>query len=138
MRRDFTPYSEDLEFLNKRGAPWEAVKEGNRTWYVLHDYTPPKGYSPASVSVAFMLQGSYPSTQIDMAYFYPALQRMDGKAPAALANHNFDGKVWQRWSRHRNSPSDWKDGVDFLGSHLTYIEGILAFEVQGKYHDIQT
>lgn len=132
MRRDFTPYAEDAEFLDSRGAPWEAVREGARMWYILHEYQPPEGYLPETVSAAFILPSSYPSTQIDMVYFHPPLTRADGKNPAALTNRAFDGKQWQRWSRHRNSPSDWKDGVDFLGTHLAYINGVLATEIKGK------
>ncbi|VGO13682.1 hypothetical protein PDESU_02239 [Pontiella desulfatans] len=131
MRRDFTPYDEDLAYLESLGTPWEAVREGSRLWYILHEYQPPTGYIPEAVSAAFMLPPAYPSTQIDMVYFHPPLKRGDGKNPAALANHNLDGKQWQRWSRHRPAPVDWKDGVDFLGTHVAYIEGVISAEVEG-------
>lgn len=136
MRRDFTPFAEDLALLEAREAPWETVKENNRFWYILHDYKTPPGYTPETVSVAFMVPPSYPSTQIDMVYFYPQLQRVDGQAPRALSSHSFDNKSWQRWSRHRPSPNDWQDGVDYLGTHLTYIESALITEAGGTTNEI--
>ena len=129
MRRDFTPYVEDLEYLEDREAPWEAVREGNACWYILHGYLPPEGYTPNSVSAAFCLPGTYPSTQIDMIYFHPHLTRLDGKTPNRLTNRRFDGKDWQQWSRHRLSPNDWQDGVDYLSTHIHYIEMVLRGEV---------
>lgn len=130
MRRDFTPYIEDLEFLEGRKEPWEAVKIGSQNWYFLHNYTPPEGYSPSLVSVAFRLPSTYPTTQIDMAYFHPHLQRVDGKNIPRATNHPMDGKNWQQWSRHRPNPPDWKDGIDYLGTHVVYFEAIMADEAR--------
>jgi len=131
MRRDFTPYVEDLEYLEGRGAPWEAVKVGSQLWYILHGYTPPRGYAPSNVLAAFRLPGAYPSTQIDMIYFYPHLTRLDGKGISKVTPLNLDGKNWQQWSRHRASPGDWQDGVDYLATHIAYIEGVMVSEVSG-------
>lgn len=131
MRRDFTPYSEDLEYLEDRGCPWEAVRERNQCWYILHQYAPPEGYAPERVSAAFRLPGTYPSTQIDMVYFLPHLTRLDGVTPVRLTNQPFDGKQWQQWSRHRPSANDWQDGVDYLATHIHYIEMKMRSEVGG-------
>jgi len=111
------------------GLPWEAVRHGNQQWYILRDYPTPEGYSPSKASMAFILPPTYPSTQIDMVYFHPALTRDDGKIPNQLTGHNFDGKTWQRWSRHRPTPNDWQDGVDYLATHIVYIISLMEEEL---------
>ena len=129
MRRDFNPYYEDLEFLASRETPWEAVREESQCWYILHDYSPPKGYAPEKVSAAFCLPGTYPSTQIDMVYFFPSVSRLDGRESECVSNQSFDGKQWQQWSRHRLNANDWKDGVDYLATHIHFIELKMLSEV---------
>jgi hypothetical protein len=65
-----------------------------------------------------------------MVYFYPRLARLDGKAIAATADDTFDGKAWQRWSRHRTPQNPWRPGLDNLGSHIALVKEWLQLELR--------
>jgi hypothetical protein len=65
-----------------------------------------------------------------MAYFYPALARANGRPIPATTTDTFDGKVWQRWSRHRTSANPWRPGIDNLATHFGLIEHWLTRELQ--------
>jgi len=129
-RRQFDLPSFDLEFLERRGLPWEAVLEGSVRWVVLHEHPVLDGYNHRTTSVALQLSSSYPDTQIDMVYFYPHLSRTNGKPIPQISNHNFDGKTWQRWSRHRTNANPWRRGYDCVETHILLVDEWLAREVR--------
>ena len=130
MRRDFDLAAEDVAFLNEYGLEWEAVLDGS-PWIVLHGFPTPPGYNHAYVSVAIRIETGYPYAQLDMAYFEPALARVDGKAIGATeSSQSIAGKVFQRWSRHRTAANPWKPGTDSLGSHILLIEDWLQREFE--------
>lgn len=129
-RRQFELPSFDLEFLEQRGLPWEAVLEGGVRWVVLHEHPVLDGYNHAIVSAALQLSPSYPDTQIDMVYFYPHLSATNGKAIGQLSNQNFDGKSWQRWSRHRTEANPWRRGYDCIETHALLVDEWLEREVR--------
>lgn len=129
MRRAFALPEIDREFLDSRGKPWETLIEGQSRWVIIDGFAPPRGYNPSVVAVALLLQDSYPDVQIDMAYFFPALARADGKAIRALRNQSLDEKIWQRWSRHRVSESAWRPGIDNIENHLLYVSAFLTQEL---------
>ena len=56
-----------------------------------------------------------------MVYFYPDLARNDGRAIKAISNEMFDGKSWQRWSRHRTNKNPWRIGIDNIETHITLV-----------------
>ena len=115
-RREFTSPQEDRDFLEEYGLPWETIIDGS-PWVLLHDFPTPEGYNIPKVSVAIRLETGYPKTELNMAYFFPALSRKYGrKIGAADTMQSLDGKQWQRWSRHRTSQNPWKAGEDDLGS----------------------
>ncbi|WP_113664333.1 multiubiquitin domain-containing protein [Pedobacter nanyangensis] len=127
LRREFDLPEEDVDFLNGLGLPWEAI--GNRTtgggmWILLHEFAIPDGYHQKHATVALMIAPSYPATEIDMAYFFPALTKVSGRGINALAAQPIDGKTYQRWSRHR-APGQWRPGVDNIASHLCLVENWL-------------
>jgi hypothetical protein len=76
------------------------------------------------------LAATYPEAQIDMAYFLPALVRGDGGAIRQLSDHRLDGKVWQRWSRHRTAENPWQPGVDCLETHMLLVSVWLVRELR--------
>ncbi len=129
-RRQFQLPDFDLEFLDRRGRPWEAVVENGMHWVVLHDHPVSKGYNHTSVSAALQLPQSYPDTQIDMVYFYPHLAPTNGKLPRRLSSHKFDGKIWQRWSRHRTNANVWRRGYDCIETHLLLVNEWLERELR--------
>ena len=100
MRRQFNLSERDRRFLDSLGVPWEAIREANNLWIIIHDYPIPSGYNCAFAAVAIKIESGYPDAQLDMAYFNPHLARRDGKAiPQTDTAVGLDGKTFQRWSR---------------------------------------
>jgi hypothetical protein len=133
MRREFALLSADQEYLDAAGLTWEAVRNGGEFWLLLHNLDLPAGYQVAAASVAIKIEPGYPNAQLDMAYFLPALRRVDGKPiPCADAFVHIDGKQWQRWSRHRTSVNPWIAGEDSLETHLILVLDWLAREFERR------
>lgn len=120
MRRQFTLPEEDNEYLSFSRYSWETINQSGN-WVIIHDYPVPEGYNVSNVSVALKIETGYPTSQIDMAYFHPQLSRKDGKAIGALTIIGFDGKHWQRWSRHRTPVNHWRVGIDDICTHLAFV-----------------
>lgn len=114
MRRDFALPAEDMEWIEARGAPYELVAEGGALRVVLYEVAVPSGYNVGTVAANVRIEPGYPDTQIDMVYFYPALALTNGRAIGAISTDAFDGKTWQRWSRHRTPANPWRPGIDNL------------------------
>lgn len=121
MRRNFILPEEDVDYLNSLGLDWETICSGGN-WVLIHRFSVPTGYTVKEVIVALKIEAGYPSSQIDMAYFTPALARTDGKLIGALSPHHMDNKLWQRWSRHRDAANPWRSEVDGLATHLAFVE----------------
>ncbi len=130
-RRQFSLPEEDQAFVEGLGLPWETFTDSGTMWLVLHEYPIVGGFNVDLVSVAFLLPGNYPTAQIDMAYFCPHLARADGQPIGRLTNQQIDGKLWQRWSRHRGSGSAWRPGIDGVQTHLVFMDQWLEREVHG-------
>ena len=121
-RRDFALPQEDFDWLNDTAGRYELVAAGNVLRVVLYDFPIPSGYNRREADVNVRIETGYPDTQIDMVYVYPALARTDGKPIKAIATDQFDGKRWQRWSRHRTPANPWRPGVDNLATHFGLVE----------------
>ena len=121
MKRQFQLPEGDQIFLENLGLPWETVTEGRMQWVIVHKYPVPEGYNIKEVSVAIKIESGYPRAQLDMAYFFPALSRLDGKRINAITFQSIDGKQFQRWSRHRSGKNPWREGVDDLSTHLALV-----------------
>ena len=121
MRKDFYLPDEDIAFLTELGLAWEAINDQGMQWILIHDYPVPSGYNLEKVDVAVKIETGYPRTQLDMAYFYPPIHRLDGKNINALSDQLIDGRNFQRWSRHRTGENPWREGVDDLSTHLALV-----------------
>lgn len=130
-RQAFAPLEEDADFLNKHYEHWETLQENGSGWILLHHFAVPEGYNVEHCTLAVMVPPSYPTTEMDMMYFYPALSRKDGKPIGALSAQGLDSKSFQRWSRHRNA-GQWKPGIDNLETHVLSIEGWLIDELKKR------
>jgi hypothetical protein len=130
LRRDFALPQEDIEWLDARGLPYELVTEGNVLRVVVYDFPVAPGYNTPTVAVQVRIDAGYPDTQLDMAWFYPALARADNRAIGATSMEGFDGKTWQRWSRHRTPANPWRPGVDSLATHFELVADWLARELR--------
>jgi Prokaryotic E2 family E len=136
MRRDFVLSDEDEESLRLAGTGWEAILDvgsnQKQNIVLIHGFPIHPGYNLREAILALILPGSYPDAQIDMMYFHPALNRVDGKSISALVNTSIDGKVFQRWSRHRTGVNAWRPGLDCIGTHILLVNEILAREFRIK------
>jgi hypothetical protein len=128
MRRQFSLPEADDEFLRNSAFNWETVIESNVMRLVINDFRVPSGYNHEEVALNLRIETSYPDGQIDMVYFFPDLARTDGKPISALAADTFDGKNWQRWSRHRTSANPWRPGIDNIETHLHLVNDWLKRE----------
>lgn len=131
-RRQFQLPEDDVSFLDSLDLEWETVIEGKVMRLVVYRYPIPAGYSHREVDLYLRIDATYPDTQIDMVYFHPALFLTSGRGIGALATEIFDGKSWQRWSRHRQSPGGWRPGIDNVESHLALVNSWLAKELREK------
>jgi E2/UBC family protein E len=130
MRRHFSLPIEDMEWLEGRGRPFELVSDGGVLRAVVHELVVPSGYTVGTVSAYVRVEAGYPDTQLDMVYFHPALVRVTGTAIAAVSDDAFDGKSWQRWSRHRTPANPWRPGVDNLATHFALVNDWMERETR--------
>ena len=130
LRRQFDLLEEDAKFLDEYGLPWEAVVDGSH-WVLVHDFPAPKGYNHDKVTAAIRIEAGYPDAGLDMVYFNPSLQRIDGQPiNATNVTQTIGGTDYQRWSRHRTAENPWMPGEDNLGSHLFLVEDWLCREFE--------
>lgn len=118
MRHDFPLPEDDEESLKALGIPWETIREGSNQWLLLHEMPFREGFNHRMGSVAVQIPPSYPTSGLDMAYFFPHLARTDGR-PIGQTQclQPIDGKQWQRWSRHYV----WVPGVHSVSTHIVLI-----------------
>lgn len=129
-RRQFSLAEEDMEWLDELGLMYELVAEGGSPRVIIYGWPLPAGYNVDRVDVNVRIDPGYPDTQIDMVYFSPALARRDGRAIGALSDDSFDGKIWQRWSRHRTNANPWRPGLDCLATHFALVDDWIARELR--------
>ncbi len=131
LRRHFDLPAQDTSFLDSTGMRWETVKDGNVLRVVIYGYPIPKGYNVANADIHIRLSDQYPDNELDMIYVSPALSLKCDKVITKLSNDSFDGKSWQRWSRHRaNKTQAWDPALDGIQSHLALVNDWFAMEVR--------
>ena len=104
----------------------EALEPDGRRGLVLGPLLLPTGkYTSPAANVLILLPPGYPDTPPDMFYTDPWLRLLpDNRDPkAASVALQFDGKTWQRWSRHN---STWRPGKDGIWTMLKRIETALV------------
>jgi hypothetical protein len=121
MRRHFQLPEDDCNFLNGLGLDWETITDQGMQWVIIYNYPVPEGYNQDEICLAIKVETGYPRTALDMAYFYPALSRTDGKGINAISIQPIDEKNFQRWSRHYTAENPWREGIDDLSSHLSLV-----------------
>lgn len=128
-RRQFVLREADQSYLDSLGLAWEALVDDGNFWVVVYDWRLGEGYTASHVDVAIKIEPGYPDSQLDMAYFHPAVFRSDGGVIGATeASQALDGKTWQRWSRHRTVANPWVAGDDDLQTHMTLVQDWLERE----------
>lgn len=118
----------DRLFLSNLPNEVNVINERNLNWIVIRGHELPKGYNVKQADIAILIPPQYPTTQLDMVYFHPALRRTDGQPIGALSNQAIEGKVYQRWSRHRKPSNRWNSEIDDVESHLDLMMSCLKAE----------
>lgn len=127
---EFDLPAEDIVYLRGLGLGWVAIQAEGQRWLVIQNWPVPHGLNPSHADIALRIDPNYPMSQIDMAYFRPALTHSLGRDIPNLAEIQIRGEAWQQWSRHR-PPDGWRPGVDSLESHLAYVDHFLTHAVGG-------
>lgn len=130
-RREVRMPEDDMEFLGSVEG-WEGVVENGKRLVFIYGVSVPDTFNEDFVAACFRIETAYPDTQIDMVYFHPALTRKDGRAIPATTMEGFDGKSWQRWSRHRTARNPWRPGVDNLATHFALVKEWLDREASRR------
>ncbi|MBI9013190.1 MAG: hypothetical protein JEZ08_13235 [Clostridiales bacterium] len=126
---DFNLPEDDMEFLRNLEYRFHTRNDGRYRWMILENYPIPDGYNVSTASIAISIPNGYPTNQLDMAYFFPPLSRVDNKPIGATqVQQNILGQSYQRWSRHRTPSNPWRPGLDDISSHLSLINEWLLRE----------
>lgn len=136
-RRDFKLLPEDEAYLDAMSYVWDTISESNLNYVILRGAKLPSGYNVQKADIAFRFDNGYPRTQLDMAFFFPALSRVDRQSINNLTALPLEGKQYQQWSRHRTADNPWREGIDSLATHIGYMETWLEDEFKKKPHAVQ-
>lgn len=104
----------DRKYLEEHGIAHRLVSHGGQVGIVLEELPLPVGkYDYDKVDLLIILPGGYPDACPDMFFTDPWVRlAATGRYPdRADQAHQFEGRSWQRWSRHSG---DWRPGIDGL------------------------
>lgn len=111
---------EDREFLSARGLTFELAESGGWINLVIKNYQLPGAYVPGSCDLLLRLPPGYPNANPDMFWTTPGICLRNGVAPlAAQVVEAYDGRNWQRWSRHNQA---WRAGIDNVQTKLRAVK----------------
>ncbi len=137
-RRGFSLLEEDEEYVIALNLLWETIQVDKVQWLFIHDYPIPAGYNTQKVILAIQIAANYPTAQLDMLYFFPAIFRLDGMPIGAVTEINLDGKIFQQWSRHRTQSNPWRPDIDNLSTHIPLAEVWLNNEfIKKPSHEVR-
>jgi hypothetical protein len=115
----------DRDYLLEKGYLFEEKSDVNGNGLIIRNLVLPYGKFTAETSdLLIILPNGYPEVRPDMWYFNPGILLAPSNTPArqTQAKIIFEGKEWQRWSRHYPA-NEWRSGVD--GIH-TYLKKVLT------------
>lgn len=111
----------DTEFLDSKGYRFSEKAVNGWIHIIIHDYALPEGYCPNICDLLIRIPVGYPNANPDMFWTSPEIRLRQGGVPTrADVQETYDGRAWQRWSRHL-PPGTWRPGVDTLQSFLTTV-----------------
>lgn len=114
----------DRDYLLEKGYQFEEKIDANRNGLIIRNWLLPQGKYNFQVSdLLIIIPQGYPDIRPDMWYFNPAILLAPSNIPArqTQAILKFDGKDWQRWSRHFQA-YEWRSGIDGIHTYLKKIE----------------
>ena len=112
-------------YLTGRGIRFEEHEEGGQKAVIVKQFRLPTGrFDAPSADILILLPSSYPDSPPDMFHAMPWLKlvasdRYPNRADVAV---EFQGRKWQRWSRHNNQ---WRAGIDGIWTMLKRVETAL-------------
>ena len=127
-KNQFALPDEDVFFLDSFKNGVDLIQEGNRRWLILRNYKIPDGFNVEVADLAILIPPHYPTAGLDMMYFNPPLARKDRAAIRALSNQTIEGKIYQRWSRHRTTANKWNPNIHNVESHVDLMVRCLTAE----------
>lgn len=116
----------DATYLQGRGFAHDVVEDAGQRGVILRAFPLPEGkFNVPSTDVLILLPPGYPDCAPDMFYCLPWLNlAATGAEPRATqVRQMFQGRSWQRWSRHNY---EWRPGVDGLHTMVKRVERALA------------
>ncbi|MES1934597.1 hypothetical protein T35B1_18433 [Salinisphaera shabanensis T35B1] len=117
--------SKDRRYLKERDLSYREVEDGTQKGVIFPEFRLPDGkFHVGHAEILIILPAAYPDAAPDMFYALPHLTLAGSEcAPRCTqARLNFEGRSWQRWSRHNGQ---WRPGVDGLQTMLKRIEEAL-------------
>jgi len=115
----------DRRYLSQRGITYREIESPQKA-VLLEGYQLPRGrFDAANANVLILLPAAYPDCAPDMFYALPWLRLVGSNSfPKAADNAlEFEGKSWQRWSRHNDA---WRPGIDGIWTMIKRIDVALA------------
>ncbi|MDC4974113.1 hypothetical protein OHW14_01405 [Acinetobacter baumannii] len=127
----FEVLQKDSEYLKQVFGDFRTIIDQGRRWLIVENYELPEGYSHKQITLAFEIPSLYPQAEIDMFYTCPRIYLPNGVTPSCTeVDQIIEGKIYQRWSRHRSQVSQWNPAIDSVVTHFSLIEESLLREVQ--------
>ncbi|MDP9226409.1 MAG: hypothetical protein M3P18_21730, partial [Actinomycetota bacterium] len=119
----------DIAYLEEKRWLYTLQEQGATTLLVIHDYELPTGFTATRVELLIEIPSTYPDAKLDMFWVYPWIKVAATQQEPQAANvpREFDGKTWQRFSRHLN---DWRPESDSLQTYLVWVRRHLEHDVR--------
>lgn len=114
----------DRTYLIERGIAFDEV-DATEKGVIFRDYVLPAGrFDQPKADILVLLPPGYPDVRPDMFFATPwiKLSKSSQYRRAADQAHDFQGRRWQRWSRHNDQ---WRPGVDGIWTMLRRIDTAL-------------
>lgn len=109
----------DREFLSEKEYNFEIVSGKGPILLIIKNFHFSASYVPQIADLLIIIPAGYPNAPLDMFWTNPDVKLVNGNWPSAAEHHEqYNGKSWQRWSRHGN----WRTGIDSLQSFITSIK----------------
>lgn len=115
---------DDEEYLTSHGIAHELITDAQGTHVILTDVALPPGLEPSTLDILISLPPGFNDIGPDMFWCHPSVSRADGQSiPGTNASREFNGRTWQRWSRHIGG--DWRPGIDNVATYIAYVKRAL-------------
>ena len=113
----------DREFLSEKGYVFEVVSGKGPLFLIIKDFPFSTSYVPQIADLLIIIPAGYPNAPLDMFWTNPDVKLTNGNWPSASEHHEqYNGRSWQRWSRH----GGWRMGIDSIKSFLASVKKEIA------------